>query len=370
MAELQVAVSVADRGLDVEFTVPAGEVLAVLGPNGAGKSTTLHTVAGVVAPDRGLVRIGKRTLTDTSVGLQVPTYDRKVGLLLQNPLLFPHLSVAANVAFALRSRRGADRVGKGQARATALRWLAEVGAEDLADRNPAELSGGQAQRVAIARALAADPEVLLIDEPLTGLDVAVATSVRSVLRRTVTQAGRATVLITHDLLDVLALADQVLVLEEGRVAEVGPATSVLAAPRSRFGAQIAGVNLVRGTISEPGRLRTPAGELWHGIGAKTLGVGDLAVALFLPGAISVYRELPHGSPRNSVSMTVTELSNIGGTIRVRGSGPVAGQLGLAADITAEAAAELGLACGDQVWFTVKRQEVALHAAARSATDSL
>lgn len=367
--DLQVAVSVAARGLEVEFAVQVGEVLAVLGPNGAGKSTTLHTVAGLVTPDRGLVRIGKRVLTDTSVGLQVPTYDRRVGLLLQNPLLFPHLSVAANVAFAPRSRRGVQRVNKSQARASALRWLGEVGAADLADRNPSQLSGGQAQRVAIARALAADPDVLLIDEPLTGLDVAVATSVRSVLRRAVTQTGRATVVITHDLLDVLALADQVLVLEDGRVAEIGPVASVLAAPRSGFGAQIAGVNLVRGTVTESGKLRTPAGEVWHGVGVDAPGVGHAAVALFSPGAVSVYRELPHGSPRNNVLVTVTELSDIGGTVRLRGEGPdagglAAGGLGLAADITAEAAADLRLTCGDRVWFTVKTQEVALHAAAR------
>jgi len=370
MSELHVSVSVAARGLDVEFTVPPGEVLAVLGPNGAGKSTTVHAIAGVIRPDVGVIRVGQRTLTDTSAGIQIPTYDRKVGLLMQNPLLFPHLSVAANVAFALRTRRGGARVKRNHARETAMRWLDEVDAAELADRDPTELSGGQAQRVAIARALAAEPDVLLIDEPLTGLDVAVATSVRSVLRRAVTATGRATVLITHDVLDVLALADRVLVLEDGRVAEAGSTASVLTSPRSRFGAQIAGINLVSGNVVQPGVVRNPAGERWHGKGGDELGIGRGAVALFMPAAVSVYRDLPHGSPRNSVLVTVAELSNIGGAVRVRGVAQSADQPGLAADITAEAAADLRLACGDQVWFTVKTQEVALHAASRSSIDSL
>ena len=170
MAELHVAATVAARRFDVEFDVAAGEVLAVLGPNGAGKSTALHVIAGLLRPDTGVVRVGGRTLTDTAAGIQVATHDRRVGLLLQDPLLFPHLSVQANVEFAPRSR-GA---GRARARAAAERWLGEVGVSDLAGRKPGQLSGGQAQRVAIARALAAEPEVLLLDEPLAGLDVAVA----------------------------------------------------------------------------------------------------------------------------------------------------------------------------------------------------
>lgn len=367
MSELYLSATVAARGLDVELTVPPGEVLAVLGPNGAGKSSTLHVIAGLLKPDTGVVRIGERTLTDTSAGIQVATHDRKVGLLLQNPLLFPHLTVAANVAFGPRSRSG---LGKKQAHDVARRWLDEVDAGDLADRNPTELSGGQAQRVAIARALAAEPDVLLVDEPLTGLDVAVATSVRGVLRRAVTATGRATILITHDLLDVLALADRVLVLEAGQVAEIGPVADVLTRPRSRFGARIAGVNLVRGIFADTGILQTPAGAHWYGLQRDELRRRQVAVAVFSPTAVSVYRDLPHGSPRNAVPVTVAELANVGGTVRVRGAEQDDGSPGLAADITAEAAAELRLASGERVWFAVKTQEVALHAATRPSTDLL
>src|ERR1700716_169585 len=244
---------VESRSTDIEFDVAAGEVLALLGPNGAGKSTALHVIAGLVRPDRGVVRVGQRVLTDTAAGVHVATHDRHVGLLLQDPLLFPHLSVTGNVAFAPRSSR-----------ATAAHWLAEVDAAGLADRMPRQLSGGQAQRVALARALAAEPDVLLLDEPLAGLDVAAATAMRKVLRRVLARDGRSAVLITHDLLDVLTLADRVLVLEAGRIAETGLPATVLTRPRSRFGARFAGVNLVVGTVDADSVLTTAWGTTWHG----------------------------------------------------------------------------------------------------------
>jgi molybdate transport system ATP-binding protein len=366
MAELYVAATVAARHLDVEFDVAAGEVLAVLGPNGAGKSTTMDVIAGLLRPDAGVVRVGGRTLTDTAAGIQVATHDRRVGLLLQDPLLFPHLSAQANVEFAPRSR-GA---GRARARAVATRWLAEVGVSDLGGRKPGQLSGGQAQRVAIARALAAEPEALLLDEPLAGLDVAVAASVRAVLRQVSAVAGRATVLITHDLLDVLTLADRVMVIEAGEVAEIGPVAEVLAAPRSLFGARLAGVNVVRGSLDGPNVLRGADGTAWHGTPAEDLTSLPAVVAVFSPTAVAVYRDRPTGSPRNCVKVAVAELHTNGATVRVRGDEQADGAPGLAADITAEAAADLRLAAGDSVWFTVKAQEVALHPAARPAVESL
>jgi molybdate transport system ATP-binding protein len=362
MSELRVRAVVTDRGLDIDITVAPGEVLAVLGPNGAGKTTALHVIAGLVRPDAGSVRLGDRVLTDTATGSFVPTHDRRVGLLLQEPLLFPHLSVLSNVAFAPSSRR-LLRAGR-RARESALEWLREVDAVELADRKPRQLSGGQAQRVAIARALAAQPEVLLLDEPLSGLDVAAASSVRSVVRRLVARDGRATVLVTHDLLDVLALADRVLVLESGAIAEIGTVADVLSAPRSRFGAQIAGVNLVSGTIGDDGALRTSWGAHWYGTASADAGAGQAAVAVFTPAAVAVYRDPPHGSPRNSVAVTVAELDTRGSAVRVRAEDQPDGAPGLAADITAEAAAELRLSAAEQVWFSVKAQEVSLHPAVR------
>lgn len=354
---------VAERGLDVRLNVAPGEVLAVLGPNGAGKSTLLHVIAGVLRPDDGLVRAGDRVLTDTRSGVQVATCDRRVGLLLQDPLLFPHLSVAANVAFAARRRRRRWDLRRMHTRAVAEPWLRAVDAEGLAERRPRRLSGGQAQRVAIARALAAEPEVLLLDEPLAGLDVGAASAVRTVLRDVLSAAGRTTVLVTHDLLDVFALADRVLVLESGQVAEIGRTADVLAAPRSRFGAQIAGFNLVAGVLDAAGVLRTGWGDQWHGIADEGLEPGQPAVAVSTPQAVAVYRERPRpgSSPRNLVEVVVAELDVRGSTVAVRGVDQPDGAPGLAADITADAAAELRLAPGERVWFGAKAQEVTLRA---------
>ncbi|HEX5144721.1 MAG TPA: ATP-binding cassette domain-containing protein, partial [Mycobacterium sp.] len=195
MSGLFLDVAVAERGVDLQFSVPPGEVLAVLGPNGSGKSTALQLIAGLLRPDRGVVRLGRHVLTDTDSGTFVATHERRVGLLMQDPLLFPHLSVAANVEFAPRRLHG-----RAQARDTALRWLDEVDATDLANRRPRQLSGGQAQRVAIARALAAEPDVLLLDEPMAGLDVAIAAALRGVLRRVLRRDGRCAILVTHDIL--------------------------------------------------------------------------------------------------------------------------------------------------------------------------
>jgi molybdate transport system ATP-binding protein len=365
MSELQLRAVVAQRQLDVEFLVSAGEVLAVLGPNGAGKSTALHVIAGLVHPDSGLVRLGDRVLTDTEAGVNVATHDRRVGLLLQDPLLFPHMSVAANVAFGPRSRQGMSRMfARTKDNATALRWLREVDAEQFADRKPRELSGGQAQRVAIARALAAEPAMLLLDEPLSGLDVGAAAAIRAVLRSVVSRSGCAVILITHDLLDVFTLADRVLVLESGKIAEIGPVADVLTAPRSHFGARIAGVNLVNGTIGPDGSLHARSGVRWHGVPAPELGAalieGHDAVAVFAPTAVAVYRDEPHGSPRNTVEQTVAELDARGAAVLVRGSEQPDGAPGLAAEITVDAAAELRLTPGERVWFSVKTLEVALY----------
>ncbi|KXW75267.1 sulfate/molybdate ABC transporter ATP-binding protein [Mycolicibacterium phlei] len=350
MPGLEVRAVVRSRGVDLRVALGAGEVLAVLGPNGAGKSTLLHVIAGLIRPDDGMVRVGDRTLTDTATGVHVPTHDRRVGLLLQDPLLFPHLRVRANVAFA---------PGSGDPQ----RWLAAVDAADLADRRPRQLSGGQAQRVALARALAAEPDVLLLDEPLAGLDVAAAAAMRKVLRRVLTWDGRSAVLVTHEVLDVLTLADRVVVLESGRIVETGSTATVLSTPRSRFGARFAGVNLVGGTADGPGAMSTPWGATWHGVAAADIAAGERVVALFRPSAVAVYRDVPAGSPRNTTRVTVAELDSRGPTIRVRAEEQPDGGPGLAADITTESAAELRLAPGDDVYFTVKAQEVSLYPAA-------
>lgn len=343
---LVVDVTVAERDVEVAFEVAAGETVAILGPNGAGKSTTLDVLGGLLRPDSGRVVLDGRELTGD--GRWLAPHTRRTALLAQDPLLFPHLSVLENVAFGPRSR-GAARAA---ARATARQWLAEVGATDLADRRPAQLSGGQAQRVAVARALAADPRLLLLDEPMSALDIAVAPALRQLLRTVL--ADRTAVIVTHHVLDALLLADRVVVLEGGRVVEDGSAGVVLSRPRSAFAARFAGLNLVGGVATADG-VRRPGGSVLHGTPADPAPTeGSAAVAVFRPSAVAVHRAPPGGSPRNVLVVRVDELEPLGDLVRVR-----AGEL--AADVTVSAVADLGLAPGQEVSFVVKATEVDVYA---------
>ncbi|MFC4783320.1 sulfate/molybdate ABC transporter ATP-binding protein [Nocardioides sp. MAHUQ-72] len=342
---LHLSAVVEERRLDVALDVADGETVAILGPNGAGKSTTLDVLAGLLRPDRGRVVLDGRVLTGD--GAWVAPHDRHIATLAQDPLLFPHLSVLDNVAFGPRSAGLPRRT----ARDAADRWLDEVGVGELRDRRPAQLSGGQAQRVAIARALAAEPRLLLLDEPMAALDVAVQPALRQTLRRVL--EGRSVVLVTHDVLDALLLADRVVVVEDGRIVEEGPSATVLTRPRSAFAARIAGLNMVAGAWHD-GVVRGADGTEVAGLATEPVpAAGDSAVAVFRPSAVSVFREPPGGSPRTSIGVTVTELEPHGDQVRVR-----AGDL--AAEITVHAAAELDLAPGSRVVFNVKASEVTVY----------
>jgi molybdate transport system ATP-binding protein len=343
---LSLSFAVPSRGVEVSLTVEAGTTLALLGPNGSGKSTALGVAAGLVRPGSGTVTLDGRVLTDVAAGVQVPPHARRTALLGQEPLLFPHLSALENVAFGPRSA-GASRAA---ARASAQEWLDLVGVGDLASRRPAQLSGGQAQRVAVARALAASPGLVLLDEPMAALDVAVQPALRQTLRRVL--ADRTAVVVTHDPLDALLLADRVVVLTDGAVVEEGPAADVLSRPRSAFAARLAGLNLVtgffRGGAVEDGALRV------HGVADALPAEGAPAVATFRPAAVAVYRDAVEGSPRNAFPVTVTELEPLADRVRVH-----AGELH--ADVTVQAVAALDLEVGMPVVFSVKATEVAVYA---------
>ncbi|TRW84811.1 ABC transporter ATP-binding protein [Mycolicibacterium sp. 018/SC-01/001] len=359
MSGVDARIALARRGIDLHLTVADGEVVAVLGPNGVGKSTVLQTIAGLVRPDSGHVRIGDEVVTDVAAGVFVPAHRRGVALLAQRPLLFPHLSVAANVAYGPRcsglSRRAANERSR--------RWLDAVDAGTLAERRPARLSGGQAQRVALARALAAEPRLLLLDEPFAALDVGAAAALRRTVRDLLRQDTRSAVIVTHDVLDALAIADTAVVIEDGRIVEQGPVRSVLTAPRSDFAAGIAGMNLVSG-VAGAQTLRTP----W---GLELAGTGDVepgaaAVALFQPAAVAVHTEAPRASPRNVVPVTIADVVLRGNAVRIRGGDWPDGSPGPAADVTPAAVVDLGLEPGRQVFFVVKAQEVGLHPAPHRA----
>ncbi|MPV89941.1 molybdate ABC transporter permease subunit, partial [Georgenia ruanii] len=368
---IAVHASVPERGAHLDVELPGGQVVAVLGPNGAGKSTLLGLLSGLVRPGGGEVRIGARTVADAASW--VPPHARRVALLAQEPLLLPHLDALGNVAFGPR----AGGVARASAERLARERLAQVGAEALAGRRPHQLSGGQAQRVALARALAPEPDVLLLDEPLSALDVSAAVAMRQVLRTLLRGSGRTAVLVTHDLLDVLALADAVVVLDGGRVVEQGSALEVLARPRSAFAARLAGVNLVlggltperdamtagRAAVGGPPPDRAPAGHagvgplVLHGLVDPACQPGEQVAATFSPRAVSVHRAPPGGSPRNVVGVTVTGLEHLGELVRVRAT--TADGHAVAADITPASVAELGLEHGAAVLFSVKAAEVTI-----------
>ena len=349
---LELSAVVEERGLDLSLQVGEREVVAVLGPNGSGKSTLLGLIAGLLRPDAGSATLDGRVLFDVGrpgkSHVWVPPHDRGVALLAQEPLLFPHLSALDNVAFGPRS------VGQSRSRSGTIaeRWLGEVDAMRYAGRKPARLSGGQAQRIAVARALAADPRLLLLDEPMAALDVDVAPAVRQMLRRVL--RGRAAVIVTHDILDALLLADRVIVVEDGQVVEDGPTAQVIARPRSPFAARIAGLNMVRGHRDGDG-VRAPDGLRIEGLPDQPIAQGEPAVAVFRPNAVAVHRQPPGGSPRNVIDVSITELEPVGDQVRVRTAG-------LSADITVAAVAELDLAPGTPVVFAIKASEVAIYRA--------
>jgi len=355
LGALDLQVSLDERGIELDLGIHPGEVVALLGANGAGKSTLLSLIAGLIRPDSGWITLDGQVLVDVDRRVWVPAHQRGVVLLAQQALLFPHLTAAANVAFGPRSKGTSRR----DAHAEAVRWLDAVDATEFADRRPAQLSGGQAQRIAIARALAADPALLLLDEPMAALDVAVAPALRQLLRNVLRDSRRTALLVTHDLIDALSLADRVVVLAAGRIVEDGPTRTVLTQPRSAFAARIAGVNLVAGTAEHHGLL-TPDGTRVLGILDQTCVIGQNAVAVFSPAAVAVHLTPPTGSPRNHLPVTVTELEARGELIRVHAAGAVGGTGDLIADITAAAAADLELIPGKHVYFAVKATEVQIY----------
>ena len=343
------AAALESRNFDVSLELAAGESLAVLGPNGAGKSTLLSIIAGLLRPDRGHAVIGDRTLFDLSPGNRLWTapHLRGTALLAQEPLLFPHLTALENVAFGPRSKG----IPVSEARRTALKWLAATETDSFASRRPGKLSGGQAQRVAVARALATSPDLLLLDEPMAALDIHAAPLMRRLLKRVL--EDRNAVIITHDILDALMLAHQVVVIEDGHVTDAGPTREVLNRPRSRFVAGLAGLNLMTGTVQEDG-ISSDYGHV-AGIRELPLHQGEAAMAVFAPSAVSIFLAAPHGSPRNTYEAVVTDLEPHGDYIRVR-----AGDL--AADITPAALADLSLVPGTRAYFTVKATAVNLYPA--------
>jgi molybdate transport system ATP-binding protein len=329
---------VVDRGsfrLDVALTAAPGDVVALLGPNGAGKTTALRALAGLTPLTSGHLRLDGTRLDVT------PPESRPVGVVFQDYLLFPHLTALDNVAFGPRCR-GA---GKAEARARAAEWLDRMGLADHAGAKPRRLSGGQAQRVAVARALATRPRLLLLDEPLAALDARTRLEVRAQLRRHLAEFEAVAVLVTHDPLDAMVLADRLVVVEHGHVVQEGTPSHIARHPRTDYIARLVGLNLYRGR-AEGHTVRLDAGPAI----TTTEELSGPAFVAFPPGAVTLYRERPTGSSaRNLWRCEVAGLETHGDQIRA----DLTGELPLTADLTTVAAAELDLRPGAPVWATVK-----------------
>jgi molybdate transport system ATP-binding protein len=338
---------IVDRGpdfrLDIRLDIAAGEVVALLGPNGAGKTTALRALAGLEPLTDGRIRVGDRTLDDARARRWTPPEQRPIGVVFQDYLLFPHLSALENVAFGPRSH-GTDRR---TARAVAAGWLDRVGLAAHARRKPRQLSGGQAQRVALARALAVDPELLLLDEPLAALDARTRLDTRAELHRHLAAHPGATLIVTHDPLDAIVLADRLVIVEHGRVVQEGDAAAITAQPRTDYVARLVGLNLYRGradgtAVDVDGRITLTTTDAVE---------GDAFVA-FPPAAVAIHLDRPYGSPRNTWPATIAAIQRHGDNLRVQLDGPITA----AADVTPAAAAALDLAPGRAVWAAVKAAE--------------
>ena len=347
--EARVRVRRGSFALAVELVVDPGDTVAVLGPNGCGKTTLLHALAGLVPLEAGRVTLDGAILDDVATGTAMAVDERPVAVVFQSLLLFPHLSALDNVAFGLRCH-GRSR---SEARRMALDWLARMGLESHAHSRPGALSGGQAQRVALARALAIAPRLLLLDEPLAAVDVQGRAQLRRDLRTHLASFDGVRVLVTHDPLEAFALADRVVVLEAGTVVQTGTPAEVTARPRSRWVADMAGVNLFRGTAAGPRVALEGGGEL---VVAERL-TGDV-FAVVHPRAVSVLRTLSDGTPRNVWRGPIDGIDVEGPVARVR----VRTVPPIVAEVTTEAVEALRLAPGQSVWVSVKATEIVLYAA--------
>ena len=340
----RIVTSVGDFHLDAQLACAPGETVALLGPNGAGKSVIVKAIAGLQPIERGCIRIDSTPVDEPASTTFIPPEHRRVGVVFQDYLLFPHMTVRQNIEFGPRNLKVTG---------TTQPWIERLDLTELLERKPAQLSGGQSQRVAIARALATNPRALLLDEPLAALDAATKQGVRGQLRHFLTDFEHGTILVTHDPLDALVLADRIVVVEDGRVTQQGPTAEVASQPRTDYLAKVLGVNLLRGDVYED--VMTPDG------GGSLVVSTDLegpAVVVIRPQAITLHANKPEGSARNVWESTVLGIETHHDQVRVALSGPPE----LTAAITHAAVADLKLVPGQRVWMSLKATDTDVHPA--------
>ena len=335
--------------LDVEVRAAAGETVVLVGPNGAGKTTLLRVLAGLLPLADGRVTLDDEVLEDPASRRRLPPERRSVGFVFQDYVLFPHLSVLDNVAFGLRARGRS----KDEARTQAREWLERMGLAGYAAERPRVLSGGQAQRVALARALATRPRMLLLDEPLAALDAGARAEVRRELKSSLGRFDGVRLVVTHDPVEAMALADRVVVIEGGKVVQEGTPSDLSARPRSSYIAELVGLNLWRGQgLGDRVRLDS-GGEMLVSHAPE----GEVYAALH-PRAVALYRSRVEGSHRNVWRGRIYGVESDGGRVRIR----VEGSIPVVAEVTPAAVAELSLIEGEEIWVSIKATEVSVYPA--------
>ncbi len=271
---------------DLELHVNHGELVALLGPSGCGKTTTLRMIAGFLAPDAGAIRIGNRVIASPDV--MVPPEKRNMSMIFQSYAIWPHKTVYQNVAYGLKFRS----IGQHETEKKVRAILGVVKMERFASRYPAELSGGQQQRVALARALVVEPEILLLDEPLSNLDANLREEMRFEIRRLHDEFQITTIYVTHDQAEAMVIADRICVMNQGRITQIGTPTEVYEKPRTRFAASFIGkTNILRGRLNGDHQLKLGEGvaltvpETAHsGNGEALICVRPHKIRLLAPGA--------------------------------------------------------------------------------------
>jgi len=354
MLSVQVRKKLREFGLEVSFDVRPAETLVVIGPSGCGKTTTLNLIAGLVEPDEGRIVLGDRVLWDGEAGVDVPTEKRGVGYVFQDFALFPHMTIAENLAYGLRSRCRP----KGEIQQRVGEALKLVGIGGLRDRRPTGLSGGERQRVALGRAVASNAEILLLDEPLGSLDAQTRNQVRGELKRLLRVVGRIAIMVTHDYIDALTFGDRICVMDRGRLLQTGQRQDLLRHPRSRFVAELTGVNFFEGTISS--RREQGLAEIWVGetclyAACDHEEMGDTLVTFF-PSNVTLSRSAPDSSARNVFRSQVQGIVHMGDKVRVA----LNGVLPMCAEVTEGSLDTLGLAEGDTVYASLKATAIKVY----------
>jgi ABC-type Fe3+/spermidine/putrescine transport system ATPase subunit len=292
---------------EVSLSIEEGEMFTLLGPSGCGKTTLLRLLAGFYTPDAGEIRFGDRVVND------VPPHERGIGMVFQNYALWPHMTVSENVSYGLKLRK----VSSSDMATRVQGVLAKVGLTGLGGRYPGQLSGGQQQRVALARALVLNPQMLLLDEPLSNLDAKIRVQVRAEIRKLQKELGITAVYVTHDQEEALAMSDRIAVFNLGKTCQVGPPKALYERPTTRFVADFIGINnLIEGTVRSVAgsglRADTALGEL-VAIHDEPLRVGDRCVICIRPENIVLNGQT--GGEKNHLNGKIAFTAYLGNTLR-------------------------------------------------------